>query len=117
MNNDIKEILDRLERIDHKEYQTAFEFADSATFDEMARCFKERMIMADYITNLQEELEEEKRIEQEDLKTINNLEERIGTTKIEISELMSRYFYEKDFCIEDFHLDKLLKTLDGEDKE
>lgn len=41
MNNEIKEILDRLERIDHKEY-IAFEFADSATFDEMARCFEER---------------------------------------------------------------------------
>lgn len=51
---DIKKILDRLERIDHKEYKTSFEFADSATFEEMERCFKERMIMADYITNLQD---------------------------------------------------------------
>lgn len=54
MNKEIKEILDRLERIDHKEY-IAFEFADSATFDEMARCFEERKKLADYITNLQEE--------------------------------------------------------------
>jgi uncharacterized protein YjgD (DUF1641 family) len=55
-NQNIKEILDRLERIDHKEY-IAFEFADSATFDEVARCFEERKKMADYITNLQEENE------------------------------------------------------------
>ena len=52
----IKKILDRLERIDHKEYNTAFEFADSASFEEIARCFKERMIMADYINNLIEEI-------------------------------------------------------------
>ena len=41
-DNEIKEILDRLERIDHKEYSGGFEFADSSTFDEMARCFEER---------------------------------------------------------------------------
>lgn len=56
MKDEIKEIIDRLERIDHKEY-IAFEFADSATFDEMARCFEERKKLADYITNLQEENE------------------------------------------------------------
>lgn len=56
LKEEIKEILDRLERIDHKEY-IAFEFADSATFEEMARCFEERKKMADYITNLQEENE------------------------------------------------------------
>ena len=54
MNDEIKGIIDRLERTDHKEY-IAFEFADSATFDEMARCFEERKKLADYITNLQEE--------------------------------------------------------------
>ena len=54
MKDEIKEILDRLERIDHKEY-IAFEFADSATFDETARCFEERKKLADYITNLQNE--------------------------------------------------------------
>ena len=54
MNKEIKEILDRLERIDHKEY-IAFEFADSATFDEMARCFDERKKLADCITNLEQE--------------------------------------------------------------
>lgn len=55
MKDEIKEIIDRLERIDHKEY-IAFEFADSATFDEMARCFEERKKLADCITNLQEEV-------------------------------------------------------------
>ena len=61
MNNEIKEILDRLERIDHKEYSCGFEFADSSTFDEIARCFKERKKMANYITNLQQENEELKK--------------------------------------------------------
>ena len=56
MKDEINEIIERLKRIDHKEY-IAFEFADSATFDEMARCFEERKKMADYITNLQEENE------------------------------------------------------------
>ena len=55
MNNEIKEILDRLERIDHKEYSCGFEFADSGSFDEDCRCFEERKEMANYITNLQQE--------------------------------------------------------------
>jgi len=42
MTEEIKEILDRLERIDHKEYSGGFEFADSTTFDEECRCFEER---------------------------------------------------------------------------
>ena len=64
-----KEILDRLERIDHKEYSGGFEFADSSTFNEMARCFEERKKLADYITNLQQENERLK----EDLKGQENL--------------------------------------------
>ena len=55
MNDEIKEILDRLERIDHKEYNCGFEFADSGSFDEDCRCFEERKKMANYITNLQQE--------------------------------------------------------------
>lgn len=55
MNNEIKEILDRLERIDHEEYSCGFEFADSGSFDEDCRCFEERKKMANYITNLQQE--------------------------------------------------------------
>lgn len=38
---------------------------------------------------------------------------RIDKAKIELSTLMSRYFYEEDFYIEDTHLDEILKTLDG----
>lgn len=57
MTNEVKEILDRLERIDHKEYSGGFEFANSSTFNEMCRCYEERKKMADYITNLQQELE------------------------------------------------------------
>ena len=40
------------------------------------------------------------------------LKEVIEEVKTEISSLMSKYFYEKDFCIEDIHLDKLLQILD-----
>lgn len=76
MNNEIKEILDRLERIDHKKYKTAFEFADSAEFDEMASCFEERMIMADYITNLQEIEKDHQKLNgelREENKILNNI--------------------------------------------
>lgn len=55
MSDEINKILDRLERIDHKEYSGGFEFADSASFDEMARCFEERKKMANYIIDLQKE--------------------------------------------------------------
>ena len=60
MSDEIKEILDRLERIDHKEYSCGFEFADSGSFDEDCRCFEERKKMANYITNLQQEKEDYK---------------------------------------------------------
>lgn len=44
--------------------------------------------------------------------------EVIDKVKIEISSLMSRYFYDKAFCVEDTHLDKILQMLDGvEDNE
>ena len=36
----IKEILDRLEKIDHKEYNCDFEFADSASFEEKEYYFQ-----------------------------------------------------------------------------
>ena len=55
MKDEIKEILDRLERIDHKEYSGGFEFADGGSFNEDCRCFEERKKLANYITNLQEE--------------------------------------------------------------
>lgn len=40
------------------------------------------------------------------------LQQRIDKAKIEISALMSRYFYEEDFYIEDTDLDKILQILD-----
>lgn len=58
MKDEINKILDRLERIDHKEYSGGFEFADSASFDETTRCFEERKKMANYITNLQQKIEQ-----------------------------------------------------------
>ena len=45
---------------------------------------------------------------------IERLNEKIDTLKIEISSLMSRYFYEEDFYIEDTHLDKLLRIIDND---
>ena len=55
MTEEIKKILDRLERIDHKTYSCGFEFADSGSFDEDCRCFEERKKLANYITNSQKE--------------------------------------------------------------
>lgn len=40
------------------------------------------------------------------------LKKIIDDVKVEISVLMSRYYFEKDFNIEDAHLDNLLKMLD-----
>lgn len=42
----------------------------------------------------------------------SRLQQRIDKAKIEISALMSRYFYEEDFYIEDTDLDKILQILD-----
>ena len=50
----LKEILDRLERIDHKEYSGGFEIADSSTFNEMARCFEERKELYNEVFRLRE---------------------------------------------------------------
>ena len=79
MKDEIKEILSKMERlIVYGQYNAYYDL--------------EKQLL-DHITNLQEELEEEKRIEQEDLKTIQNLEEEnkrykhyVKTTGIE--ELM-----------------------------
>lgn len=46
-----------------------------------------------------------------------DLQGKIDKVKIEISSLMSRYFYDKEFCIEDTHLDKILQMLDGGNNE
>lgn len=54
MSEEIKKILDRLERLDHKSYCCGFEFADSGTFEETCDCFEERKKLANCITNLQQ---------------------------------------------------------------
>lgn len=70
----------------------------------------------DYITNLQEELEEEKRINQEDLKLIDKLEERIEKAVEYIGEY-------KDYCDEEVcdctpeYFEYLLKILNGRSDE
>jgi len=75
-----EEILSRLERIDHKEYSCGFEFADSSTFDEMARCFEERKILAKEIERLNKELQDTKEHlgeylheQEEENKRLNNI--------------------------------------------
>lgn len=54
MNEEIEKLLDRLERIDHKEYSCNFDFADSSSFDEVCMCFEERKILANYVKELQQ---------------------------------------------------------------
>ena len=77
MNNEIKEILDKLNNhIDH------IQFANLTNYEIRA--------LLDYITNLQEELEEEKRIEQESLKTIQDLQEEIQKRDAYIKYLEER---------------------------
>ena len=120
MKDEIKEILDRLKKIDHKEY-IAFEFADSATFDEMARCFEERKKMADYITNLQEENEHLNDLLGNALKSYEEQREKIDKAIVliknddiivKIQEFENKYtvnFYDKK--------EDLLNILTGGDEE
>ena len=122
MNKEIKEILDRLERIDHKENKTAFEFADSATFDEMARCFKERKMMADYITNLQEENKRLKELD-ENYPIEEQLEEALKYENIYKSRNKKAIEYIKSYKndyapyeLSDYNIRKLLNILKGSDE-
>ena len=89
MNNDIKDLLDRC---------TPYLFGDEVDK------------LTDYIINLQTIEQQYSAILSENAE----LEDRLSTLKIEISRLMSKYFYEKDFCLEDTHLDKLLRIIDGD---
>lgn len=72
---------------------------------------------------LKKELERQDNLNKQLVDEYQRFEDKIDTLKIEISSLMSRYFYEKDFQIEDAHLDKLLRIIDndielkGADKE
>ena len=125
MKDEIKKILDRLENIDHKEYSCSFEFADTATFTETARCFEERKKMANYITNLQEEnesLKEIAKLRKDTLimnqKKVDNLQERIDKA---IKLLKEAGCYEEDtkiFCSDIYHeLPELLNILTGGDED
>ena len=107
MNNEIKEI---------REYIACPQFGDDHYGKWGALRLDQRIKikeLLDYITNLQEE----NKILKETNICVgcnNKMQDRLDTLKIEISSLMSRYFYEKDFCIEDTHLDKLLRIIDGD---
>ena len=96
-----------------------------------ARQFNNELI--DYIKQLQQELtnykEENKKLKdnyereliiaielEKTQKELEDYKERNEKATIKVSELMSKYFYEKDFCIEDTHLDELLQILDKKDE-
>ena len=70
MSEEIKEILNKL-----LEYFKKSNINDFGYEKDKLISYEEAQIILDYITNLQEELEEEKRIEQADFKIIQNLEE------------------------------------------
>ena len=74
----ISEILDRLERIDHKEYNTAFDFADSSSFDEVAKCFKERRLLAEEIERLNNIINELEKYCKEDIEEGNKALEQLS---------------------------------------
>ena len=73
MKDEIKEILDKLLKYFKESNVNDFGYEQDKLIS-----YEEAQILLDYITNLQEELEEEKRIEQEDLKTIQELEEKLN---------------------------------------
>lgn len=85
MNDEIKEILEDVKRhLDYVETTKQASIRDN-----------EMKAMYDYITNLQEELEEEKRIEQADFKTIQNLEEENEKLKYNARGQVNDYFKDK----------------------
>ena len=94
--DEVKELLEHIEILDNTDYILHSDKAKA---------------LLDYITNLQTIEQQYSAILSENAE----LEDRLGTLKIEISRLMSKYFYEKDFCLEDTHLDKLLRIIDGDD--
>ena len=81
MNDEIKEILKLLKRCDNTYLK--IENTNGKTEYEYKKVNDLRLdgyhsqLLLDYITNLQEELEEEKRIEQKDLELINDYEDKI----------------------------------------
>lgn len=136
MNEEIKEILDRLERIDHKEYSGGFEFADSGSFDEDGRCFEERKKLANYITNLQKENQSLKNNYNDNEQAIHKIMEENEKLRIQISareEVCNKYEQRCEKAIEyikqhcdrpgrlllpkiDFNYNDLLNILQGGDE-
>ena len=106
LKEEIKEILDRLERIDHKEYSCGFEFADSGSFDEDCRCFEERKKMANYITNLQQENKKDKEVGNTDKKRCQLAIEYIESKEYEYGD------EEQDNYIYDIGFDEVNELLD-----
>ena len=94
MNNEIKKIskadkklLDKIEHIlaselSCKEYDSFYDYFNEIRKPNIIVDIKDDENIKDYITNLQEELEEQKRIEQADFKTIQNLEEELKEYKM-----------------------------------
>ena len=95
MNDEIKEILEK---------PNVYSFND-----ECYLYFGDYNKLKDYITNLQQELEEEKRINQEDLKYIDDLNERIEKA-VEYLEKP----YRDNF---DYSKAELLNILNGDNNE
>ena len=103
MNDDIKEILGKLEIVARKhtievcDDGSKIETMPASIVDELRLNNWSAKLLLDYITNLQEELEEEKRINQEDLKLIDKLEERLEKAL----EYMKDFIFEPLFVQED----------------
>ena len=66
------------------------------------------------IKRLLNEMDNAETVIRDQFEEIERLNNKIDTLTIEISSLMSRYFYEKDFYIEDTHLDKLLRIINND---
>lgn len=92
MSDEIKEILYLQEYIDkYKNDEKAIINGNRLTTPAMLDYIETKEIL-DYITNLQEELEEQKRIEQADFKIIQNLEEENERFKNDIEDISVSHF-------------------------
>lgn len=70
------------------------------------KMFKDGILEETYIED--KKYDNKAKLEQEN----KSLKKIMDDVKVAISALMSRYYFEKDFNIEDAHLDNLLKMLD-----
>ena len=94
------------------EIKEILEFKENADYKRLS-C-DEIKVLRDYITNLQEELEEEKRINQEDLKYIDELNERIDKA---VEYIQTNEGYSQLSGIWEFYddTDDLLNILNGKE--